>query len=127
MEVNDSNPSVKSNIYTHTCMFTFIYIYHHSPPHIQNIHTHIYVYIHLPPFTPSSHAGAEYETRLGHFRKNMQTVNTMNKQSNNGVVYAPNHLMHLSQDEMKALRGYVPAALNEEEVRTGVYMYGGRG
>lgn len=47
----------------------------------------------------------------------MQTVNTLNKQSTNGVVYKANHLMHLSLEEMMAIaKGYVPANLNEAEV-----------
>lgn len=59
----------------------------------------------------------EYASRLSAFKRNMQIVNQLNKQSTNGVVYKANHLMHLDlEDMLDFARGYQPAALNEEEV-----------
>lgn len=61
--------------------------------------------------------GEEYESRLGNFRKNLHTVSGLNKQSTNGVVYAANHLTHMSQEEIRdTLLGYRPSYLNEAEV-----------
>lgn len=58
----------------------------------------------------------EYDTRLAAFKRNMQLVNTLNKQSTNGVVYKPNHLMHMDVDDMmQFVRGYTAANLNEAE------------